>query len=117
MRFSILCVAALCLSACATVPSSPSQICDRTGWDEAGGQVIELGYKLFRTAGEFGVDAGKIKGTTATRVKAVDNQLYAATEAVQYAYATCNAAGYAQALENAKQALAAGDAALKGEQP
>lgn len=118
-RFSIA-LAALCLASCTTVPaipSSPSEICDRTGWDETGGQIVEISYKLFRTAGEFGVDAGKIKGERATYVRALDNQLFGLTQAVQSAYFACNATGYAEALAKAKQALATGDAALKGELP
>jgi hypothetical protein len=96
----------------AGLPSSPSQVCDRTGWDETGGQLVELGYQLFRTAGELGVDLGKIKGPTATRVRALDSQLFALTQAVQNAYAACNAASYKEAIEKAKAALAAGNAAL-----
>lgn len=80
--------------------------------DEKAGTAVELGYKLFRTAGELAVDLGRVKGATATRIRALDNQLFAATQAVQNAYATCNASSYAAALTKANDALAAANAAL-----
>lgn len=114
-KLLLLAAASLALSACSTIgtiPPSPSEVCDKTTMDETGGQLVELGYRLFRTAGELGVDAGKIKGPLATRIRALDNQLFAATQAVQNAYATCNAADYAEAIERAKAALASANAAL-----
>lgn len=96
----------------AGLPSSPSAVCDRSTLDETGGQLVELGYRLFRTAGELAVDTGKVKGAAATRIRALDNQLYAATVTVQNAYASCNAASYADAIEKAKAVLASANAAL-----
>lgn len=115
--FPALAALALALPACTpgsigAVPASPSAVCDRTGWDERAGTAIELGYKLFRTAGELGVDLGRIKGATATRIRALDNQLFAATQAAQSAYATCNAASYSAAIAEATRLLAEANAAL-----
>ncbi len=120
MRALIL-IASLVLSACSVpdaaahiggLPSSPSVVCDKSTLDETGGQLVELGYRLFVTAGELGVETGKIKGAAATRVRALDDKLFAATQAVQNAYATCNAASYAAAIENAKAVLTSANAAL-----
>ncbi len=99
------------------LPASPAAVCDRTGWDESGGQLVELGYRLFRTGGEALVDAGKIKGARATQVRALDMKLFDATVLVQTAYKTCNAADYAVAIVYAKSLLKQGDAVLskKGE--
>lgn len=117
MRALILIAAAgLALSGCSAlgtgIPSSPSAVCDKSTLDETGGQLVELGYRLFRTAGELAVDSGKLKGAAATRVRVLDNQLFAATQAVQSAYATCNASSYAAAIEQAKALLANANAAL-----
>lgn len=115
---SILLLSAACLTltlpACVgtVLPASPSAVCDRTTMDESGGQLVELGYRLFRTAGEIGVDAGKIKGPVATRVAKADNRIFAATQAVQSAYAACNAVDYAEAIAKAKAALSSGNDAL-----
>jgi hypothetical protein len=96
----------------AGLPASPSVVCDKTTMDERGGQLVELGYKLFRTAGELAVDTGKLHGAAATRVRELDNQLFAATKAVQNAYATCNAASYKAAIQNANNVLTDAQAAL-----
>lgn len=100
----------------AGLPSAPSQVCDRTTWDETAGSAVELGYKGFRLAVEFGVDAGKIKGATATRAREANRKLFGLTQAVQRAYASCNSAGYLQAIREAKAALAQAMANLPGGQ-
>lgn len=114
-------LAALALCSCSVadtaaavggLPSSPSVVCDKSTMDEQSGTAVELGYALFRTAGELAVDTGKLHGAAATRVKALDNQLFAATQAVQSAYATCNAASYKAAIDSANAALKAANAAL-----
>lgn len=101
----------------AGLPSSPAAICDKSTLDESGGQLVELGYRLFRTAGELGVDTGAIKGARATQVRVLDNKLFDATVAVQTAYKTCNAGDYAAAIVYARELLKQGDAVLakKGE--
>ncbi len=117
----LLATASLALSACSVadgaavavgLPANPAAVCDRSTMDESGGQLVELGYRLFRTAGELAVDAGRVKGAAATKVRALDDQLFAATQAVQNAYATCNATSYADAIERAKAVLRSADAAL-----
>lgn len=125
----LIAAASLVLSGCgamtnaaagiAGLPASPAAVCDRSTMDESGGQLVELGYRLFRTAGELGVDTGVIKGARATQVRKLDMTLFTATVAVQTAYKTCNAGDYAAAIVYAKSLLAQGDAVLskKGEQP
>jgi hypothetical protein len=117
----LIAAASLALAGCATdsvggalssIPASPSVVCDRTTIDEQAGTAVELGYALFRTAGELAVDTGKLKGAAATKVRALDNQLFAATVAVQNAYATCNAASYKAAIASANAALKSANAAL-----
>lgn len=119
--FPLIGVAALALASCSVadtaahvggLPSSPSAVCDKSTMDETGGQLVELGYKLFRTAGELAVDTGKLHGAAATRVAELDSQLFSATQAVQQAYATCNAASYASAIDHAKAVLTNANAAL-----
>jgi hypothetical protein len=123
-RFIAVCcaVALLPLTACQSVPdaaaavaglpSSPSVVCDRSTLDEQAGQAVELGYKLFRTSVELLTDVGYIKGARATKLASIDNQAFAATQAVQSAYKTCNATSYKVAIDQAKAVLAQANAAL-----
>lgn len=117
LLFAPLAAMALALPACATpggspIPGSPSQVCDKSTLDERGGTAVELGYKAFRIAMELAVDSGQLKGQAAANVAALDNQLFSATQAVQSAYASCNAASYGEAIDKANAALAAATAAL-----
>jgi hypothetical protein len=96
----------------AGLPSSPAAICDKSTMDEQGATAVELGYKLFRTGTELAVDLKIIKGPRAVYFAKLDNQLFAATQAVQTAYGTCNAASYKEALANANALLKTAQAAL-----
>ena len=100
----------------AGLPAAPSQVCDRTTWDESAGTAVELSYKAFRLAVNFGVDAGKITGATATRARDANRRLFGLTQAVQRAYAACNSDGYLKAVREARAAFAQAMANLPGGQ-
>ena len=82
MRFVLGIAAALALSACSTIgglptpPTSPGEVAQHTTADEQARLRCEQGYKLSRTIGELGVDAGLVRGQLATRAASLDNQLY-----------------------------------------
>lgn len=99
-------------AAVAGLPSSPAAVCDRSTMDEQAGTAVELGYKLFRTGVELATDLGSIKGQRAVYFANLDNQLFAGTQAVQQAYAACNAASYKAALDHANSLLKTAQAAL-----
>lgn len=115
-------VAALAVASCgplaaisavaSAIPSAPVQVCDRTQWDENGGQLVELGYKAWRLSVKLGVQTGFVHGALATQTAKLDNQLFAATQAVQTAYSACNAASYKAAIAKAKDLLAHANAAM-----
>ena len=89
-----------------SVPTAPSQIADRTVADEQGMLAVELAYKAARLAVETGVDAGIIRGATAARFAELDNKAFAALGVLRQAYRTANAADFATALTNARNAVA-----------
>lgn len=94
------------------LPAAPVVVCDRSTMDEQAGTAVELGYKLFRTGTELAVDLGAIKGQRAVYFAKLDAQLFAGTQTVQYAYRTCNAASYKQAIAEANALLKIAQAAL-----
>lgn len=100
------------LSACATLPTSPAVVANTTTLDEQGAIAVGLGYKIFRIAVETGINAGIIKGSLATKVAALDNQLFTAVTAVDAAYQAGNAASLATALAKANRLLASGNTLL-----
>lgn len=105
-------LAALALAGCsfgevASVPPAPSAVADKTVLDEQGALAAELAYKAARIAVETGVDAGLIKGATASRVASLDSKAYAALGKVRAAYRAGNAASYASALTEARTAISA----------
>lgn len=109
-RFTFL--AALALAGCtpggiASIPDSPAAVANSTTLDEQGALAAELAYKAARIAVETGVDAGAIKGATATRFAALDSKAYAALGKVRAAYRAGNAATYASALTEARSAVSA----------
>lgn len=122
MRKLLLAVALACapaLAGCSTtglpsVPTAPAQVADRTVLDEQVGAGVELAYQAFRTALEVATDAGLIRGARATQVAALDNRAYTAVQAVRAAYRAGNANGYAAAATDARAAIAAALAAVKG---
>lgn len=121
MRMLIAAVLAVALSACTTnVPplatagavaadaagiAPPVSLADRTSADEKAMMAVEVAYKAARTVGEIGVDAGLIKGATATRVAQLDNRAYAALQAARSAYRLGNAESWLAALNQALQAI------------
>lgn len=96
------------------VPTSPGQVADRTVLDEQGALGVELAYKAFRTALEVATDAGVLRGQRATQAAALDNRAYAAVQAARAAYRAGNAASYARAVTDARAAINAALAAVKG---
>jgi hypothetical protein len=94
------------------LPSAPVAVCDKSKLDEQAGTGVELGYKLFRTGVELATDLGAVKGQRAVYFANLDSQLFAGTQAVQLAYATCNASSYKAAVESAQALLKTAQAAL-----
>lgn len=122
MRKLFLAAAALSLSltgcaglgTLASVPTSPGQVADQTVLDEQAALGVELAYKAFRTALEVAVDAGLLRGQRAAQAATLDNRAYEAVQAARAAYRSGNAASYAQAVTNARAAIDAALAAVKG---
>lgn len=107
----------LALAGCATLPSvptSPGAVAETTVLDEQGALGVELAYKAFRTALEVAVDAGVLRGANATKAATLDNRAYAAVQAARAAYRAGNASSYTQAVSDARAAIAAALAAVKG---
>lgn len=108
------------LAGCAALgapPGSPSELADKTTLDEKGLLGVELAYSAARTLAEIGVDAGLIKGATATRVASLDNQAYTKLELARTAYSLGNATTYAIALEDARTLIGSLLATVKGGRP
>lgn len=103
-------LALLCaLPACTpvnTIPPAPGTVADKTTLDEQGALAAELAYKAARIAIETGVDAGLMRGATATKIASLDAKAYAALQIVRKAYAAGNAASYTSALITARAAVA-----------
>lgn len=109
-RIAIL--AALALAGCTpggltSVPASPAEVADTAVLDEQGALAAELAYKAARVAVETGVDAGVIRGVSATRFAELDRKAYVALEKVRTAYRIGNADSYASALTEARGAITA----------
>lgn len=116
MKKLLFMICALALSACTAVPVStaPATYANMTVVDEQAAVTAHLAYKAFRLAVETGINAGAIKGATATRVAALDNQIYAALQTVDAAYATGNAADIASAVGAFNTTLTVGYTAVGG---
>lgn len=100
----ILLAACLALGACTpgsivSIPTAPSDVAKHTTADEQARLRCEQGYKLSRTLGELGVDAGLIKGQAATRAAAIDNKLFGALLACRAAYDAFNSASLIAAAD------------------
>lgn len=78
---------------------------DKTVLDETAMTAMENFYRAARIAVETGVDAGMIKGATASRFAALDNRAYAALGVVRSAYRSGNAVSYRSALTEAQAAI------------
>lgn len=121
MRKLLFACALVCapLAACTTTgglqaPPPPATVANGTILDEQAAQGVELAYSAFRTALEFAVDTGRVKGEAATRAAALDNRAYAATQAVRAAYRAGNSASYLAAAREARAAITAALLAIKG---
>lgn len=90
------------LTGCATVPTGPGQVADRTILDERVAIGAELAYKAARIACEFAVDAGIIAGPRATQFRQLNTQAYNAVLAVRAAYRAGNAQDFAVAVAEAQ---------------
>ena len=86
--------------------TAPGVLADRTVLDEQAITGVELAYKAARLTIETGVDAGLIKGETATRIAALDNQAFLALGIARGAYRTGNAASYKAAVAEAGGTIA-----------
>lgn len=110
-RMTLTLAASLSLAACnpggmlSGIPPTPSEASDRTTLDERALLGLELSYQAARTATELAVDAGAIKGATATRVAKLDRDAYSALKAARDAYGAANASSYGEALERARTAV------------
>lgn len=85
--------------------TAPGTIADRTVLDEQLITGAELAYKAARLAVETLTDAGLIKGQTAARVAALDEQAFAALGVARAAYRAGNAESYRAAVTQAEQAV------------
>lgn len=82
------------------IPTSPAAVAGHTQADEVAMRTAEQAYKLSRTIGELAVDAGLVKGATATKLKNLDNQLYSYLMVARQAYASFNSTDLLSAADN-----------------
>jgi hypothetical protein len=120
--FRHLSIALLCLglAACGplnSLPPAPAALADKTLLDEQSALSVELAYQAEALTLRTALRSGLLTGDAATRAAALDNRAYAAVTAVRAAYDAGNASGYAEALLNARQAIAATLTLLKGATP
>lgn len=109
-RLILASIAALALSGCGlqgmtTTPPPPATVADKTVLDEQALLSLELAYKAARIAVETGVDAGIIKGATATRFAALDNAAFLGLAVARQAYSAGNARSYAEAITSGRGAV------------
>lgn len=97
-----------------SLPPPPAAVADATTLDEQAALGVELAYQAARTAAEVAVDAGLIKGATASRLAQLDRQAFLAVTVVRQAYRTGNADSYGSALADARQTITALLALIKG---
>jgi hypothetical protein len=98
----------------ATVTTKPADVASTTVLDEQAALGVELAYKAFRTALEVATDAGVLRGTAATQAADLDARAYLAVLAVRGAYRSGNATSYGQAVTDARAAITAALASVKG---
>lgn len=97
------------LAACGpltTVPVSPGAVANATTLDERAAIAVESAYLGAGALVEAATDAGLIKGALAVRVDALDALAASWINLARRAYDAGNAASYAQALDEAKAAIA-----------
>lgn len=118
MRRLIL-AAALALSACTGIQPggslpAPADVASKSTTDEAIRQGAESAYAAWRILAEKAVDAGLIKGATATKVAALDNRIFAALALVRKADAAANSTSLASATLQLAALVKDGVALIRG---
>jgi|GEM_PF-7100749 len=84
---------------------APVSLADRSVRDEQALLALELAYKLARTAGEMGLDAGVIRGQRARDLAALDNRAYLSVTLARSLYTAGNEATWHDALAEANRAV------------
>lgn len=118
LTFPLAAALALSLTGCAglgaMMTGGPATAANQTVLDEQGAIGVELAYKAARTALEIAVDSGLLKGDRAAKAAALDNQAFAAVTGVRAAYRAGNASNYGAAMGEARAAVTAMLAVVKG---
>ena len=94
----------LALPACATLPTAPAAVADKTVLDEKIGIAATVGYTAASTLGNRLSRLGVIPRA---QFQALDQRGYDAVIAIRAAYLAGNATNYLAAIEQAKAATAA----------
>lgn len=119
MRFFGL-PAALVLAGCMALdtPASlaaPVQAAEQTSMDEQAALAAELAYQAGALAAKTAIEAGWLRPDQAGRVRAAEGRAYDALLGVRAAYRAGNSSDYGAALSNARAAVSALLAAVKGD--
>lgn len=113
LKGMIVALAATILVACG-VPGSvgtnplpnPVELADRTKVDEQAALTVNLAYTAAAKAAALAIRTGIVSDTaTIKRIGELDMKAKAAVDAVNYAYRTANADGYAVAVGRAQSAV------------
>lgn len=93
--------------------SSPAAVANRTTLDETALRLAETAYAAERTALDIGADAGLLTGSNAAKAAALDNKAYAALGLARRAYSAANAADFADAVSQLRDAVTGAVALVK----
>lgn len=108
----------LALAACnvpiASIPTSPVEVANSTTIDDSAAIAVESLNKAWLTLIDVGINAGVIKGDTATKVLAIDDRITQAITAARLAYAAGNAETFTEALRKLRAAVDEGSALIRG---
>ena len=121
-RLVLVAALALSLSGCAglgnlgSIPTAPAEVAQHTTADEQARLRCEQAYKLSRSIGEIGVDAGLIKGQLATKAADLDRKLYAGLQTCRTAYRAFNSTGLIAAADELDKLAGQVEALVKGRQ-
>ncbi len=120
MRKLIFLPALLALSGCAGLaplllgaPASPAAVANKTTLDETALRLAETAYAAERTAIDTAADAGLLTGQNAAKAASLDNKAYAALGLARRAYSAANAADYADAISQLRDAVTGAVALIK----
>lgn len=110
MKRFIIALGSLAMAACATLPSSPVALANRTTADERIATPAELAYKSWRLAVDIAIDSKKLTpgSSKAIKIADIDNQLYTAVQLVRATYNVPNSSDYKQAIDRANALLTTG---------